>query len=250
MSKSKTSSGLLRAAGRLILSLSLIVVTGLALYGWVVFPDVSSLTMTNPSSTALMEARMTDAQERGRFLKQDWTWAPLSRISPYLQRAVIVAEDASFYDHEGFDWTGIRDAALRNLRVGKLRRGGSTITQQLAKNLYLSSDKTLLRKAHEAVITWALERRLSKQRILELYLNVAEWGRGVYGAEAAAQHHFGKSAKDLTREEAALLAAMLPSPRSYDPLVITKYLSVRQQQILRWMAKSDATKSAHRKIRR
>jgi monofunctional biosynthetic peptidoglycan transglycosylase len=249
MSKSKTSSGLLRAAGRLILSLSLIVVTGLALYGWVVFPDVSSLTMTNPSSTALMEARMTDAQERGRFLKQDRTWAPLSRISPYLQRAVIVAEDASFYDHEGFDWTGIRDAALRNLRVGKLRRGGSTITQQLAKNLYLSSDKTLLRKAHEAVITWALERRLSKQRILELYLNVAEWGRGVYGAEAAAQHHFGKSAKDLTREEAALLAAMLPSPRSYDPLVITKYLSVRQQQILRWMAKSDATKSAHGKAR-
>jgi monofunctional biosynthetic peptidoglycan transglycosylase len=250
MSKSKTGGGWLRAVGRFILSLVLIVAAGLALYWLVVFPDVSSLATTNPSSTALMEARTTEARERGRPLKPAWTWVPLSRISPHLQRAVIVAEDASFYDHEGFDWIGIRDAALRNLKAGALRRGGSTITQQLAKNLYLSSDKTLLRKTHEAAITWALERRLGKQRILELYLNVVEWGRGVYGAEAAAQHHFGKSAQELTREEAALLAAMLPSPRSYDPLVITKYLSVRQQQILRWMAKNNAIKPVNGKARR
>jgi monofunctional biosynthetic peptidoglycan transglycosylase len=197
-----------------------------------------------------MKARSQEAHERGRSLKPLWTWVPLARISPHLQRAVIVSEDASFYSHEGFDWEGIRDAALRNWKAGRLRRGGSTITQQLAKNLYLSSDKTLLRKANEALITYELERRLGKHRILELYLNVVEWGRGVYGAEAAAQHHFGKSALDITPEEAALLAAMLPSPRSYDPLRMTRYLAVRQQQILRWMAKSSAAKSVNEKFRR
>jgi len=119
--------------------------------------------------------------------------------------------------------------------AGKLARGGSTLTQQLAKNLYLSSHKTFLRKAEEALITYALERDLTKKRILELYLNVVEWGKGVYGAEAAARHHFGKHAADLSEEEAALLAAMLPSPRTYDPLKVTRYLAVRQQQILRLM---------------
>jgi monofunctional glycosyltransferase len=148
---------------------------------------------------------------------------------------VIVAEDAAFFQHRGFDWEGIRDAATRNWDRGELRRGGSTITQQLAKNLYLSPHKNLVRKAHEAAITNALEQRLSKRRILELYLNVVELGRGVYGAEAAARHHFNKSAAELTPEEAALLAAILPSPRRHDPLVMTPYVIQRQQQILRWM---------------
>jgi len=160
---------------------------------------------------------------------------PLGRISPNLQRAVIVSEDASFYRHRGFDWQGIRDAATRNLDRGELQRGGSTITQQLAKNLYLSSEKNLMRKIHEALITRALEERLTKKRILELYLNVVEWGRGIYGAEAAARHHFGKSARDLSPAEAALLAAILPSPRRHDPLRVTPYLIKRQEQILRRM---------------
>jgi monofunctional glycosyltransferase len=169
---------------------------------------------------------------KGRHGKQFWIWVPLSRISRELQRAVVVAEDATFYHHHGFDWEGIRGAATRNWDRGELRRGGSTITQQLAKNLYLSPEKNLLRKIHEATITRALEERLTKKRILELYLNVVEWGKGIYGAEAAAQHHFGKSAQDLGPEEAALLAAVLPSPRRYDPLRVTPYLMRRQQQIL------------------
>lgn len=198
-------------------------------------PNVSVLAKTNPPTTAFIEARKIEAGEKGRSFKPQWKWMPLNRISPYLQRAVIVAEDASFYQHQGFDWEGLKEAATRNLDKGELRRGGSTITQQLAKNLYLSSDKSLFRKAREAMLTWQLEGALTKKRILELYLNVAEWGRGVYGAEAAARHHFDKSAADLTAEEAALLAAMLPSPRRYDPLRHTPYLLKRQKEILRWM---------------
>jgi monofunctional biosynthetic peptidoglycan transglycosylase len=250
MPKSKEHRRLLYAVGKLLLILGLVGSTGLALYWFVMFPDVSSLATINPSSTALMEARTRDAQEGGRPPEPAGTWVPLSRISPYLQRAVIVAEDASFYSHEGFDWAGIRDAALRNFRAGQLRRGGSTITQQLAKNLYLSSDKTLLRKANEVLIARALEQHLSKDRILELYLNVVEWGRGIYGAEAAARHHFGKSARDLSLQEAALLAAILPAPRQHDPLRVTPYLSRRQQLILKRMGENSAAKSADGKPRR
>jgi monofunctional biosynthetic peptidoglycan transglycosylase len=202
---------------------------------FVTLPDVSGLAKTNPSNTAFIESRKAEAVEKGRSFTLYWTWVPLKRISPHLQRAVIVAEDASFYRHQGFDWEGLKEAFTRNLDKGELRRGGSTITQQLAKNLYLSSEKSLFRKAHEALLTWKLERALTKKRILELYLNVAEWGHGVYGGEAAARHHFGKSAADLTPEEAALLAAMLPSPQRYDPIRLTPYLSKRQAQILKWM---------------
>ncbi len=210
----------------------------LALAWLVMLPDVSALEQTNPSSTALMEVRQAQAREQGRSFKPHWTWVSLSRMSPHLQRAVVAAEDASFFAHEGFDWEGIKDAALHNLEAGEMKHGGSTITQQLAKNLYLSSERSLFRKAREALIARSLEHRLSKKRILELYLNVAEWGRGVYGAEAAAQHHFGKPAKELTAEEAALLAAILPSPRRYDPLRKTTYLVRRQHRILHWMSRT------------
>ena len=148
---------------------------------------------------------------------------------------MVAAEDASFFAHEGFDWEGIKDAALYNLEVGEFKRGGSTITQQLAKNLYLSSERSLFRKAREALITRSLEQHLTKERILEVYLNVAEWGQGVFGAEAAARHHFGKSAKELTLDEAALLAAIFPSPRRYDPLRKTTFLTRRHERILRWI---------------
>ena len=198
--------------------------------------DPSQLKATGAPTTRPSSAPGAGAPKlRGRVIKPLRIWVPLSRISPYLQKAVIVAEDASFYRHRGFDWPGIRDAATRNWDRGELRRGGSTITQQLAKNLYLSPEKNFVRKLHEALITRALEDRLSKRRILELYLNVVEWGHGIYGAEAAARHHFGKAALDLTPAEAALLAGILPSPRRYDPLRVTPYLIKRQEQILRRM---------------
>jgi monofunctional biosynthetic peptidoglycan transglycosylase len=264
---SQHSNGSVLAKGLILLVAVPAVAIGV--YWYLTFPNVAGLAKINPRSTAFIETRSREGAlllERGvydplqlkapgtpiaprrmvpgsdgwngepgaksRRVRQFWIWVPLSRISRDLQRAVIVAEDATFYHHHGFDWEGIRGAATRNWDRGELRRGGSTITQQLAKNLYLSPEKNLLRKIHEAAITRALEERLTKKRILELYLNVVEWGKGVYGAEAAAQHHFGKSAQDLGPEEAALLAAILPSPRRYDPLRVTPYLVRRQQQIL------------------
>lgn len=231
-----------RRLGCLILGLLFAVGLPLAILSssWrLVDPNIAMLAVQNPPTTALMEVRAEEARRQGRSDFREWTWVPLSFISPHLQRAVIMAEDASFYSHQGFDWEGIREATGRNLRSWRLGRGGSTITQQLAKNLYLSSDKTLSRKAREALIALALERHLGKKRILELYLNVAEWGQGVYGAEAAARHYFGKSALELSPEEGALLAAILPAPRSYDLLRMTRYLSVRQKQILRWMERGQ-----------
>jgi len=205
---------------------------GAVLFFWLLaMPDVSVLRSTNPTVTALMDARQ--AQARGRTVGRHWVWVPLSRISPSLRQAVVVGEDASFFTHEGFDWEGIKEAAKYNLEAGELKRGGSTITQQLAKNLYLSSERSLLRKAREALITRALEQHLTKERILELYLNVAEWGQGVYGAEAAARHHFQKSSHDLTSDEAAWLAAILPSPRRYDPMRKTTFLARRHARILK-----------------
>ena len=214
----------------------------LSLYWLLTLPDVAALAEHPPGPTALMQARAKESPAVGR----EWQWVPLSRISPNLIRAVLAAEDASFFQHEGFDWQGIEHAALKNLRSRSLARGGSTITQQLAKNLYLSSEKSLLRKANEALITRLLEHHLAKRRILEIYLNVVEWGNGVYGAEAAARHHFGKSAADLTAAESALLAAILPAPRSYDPLRTTRYLLVRQQQIMRWMGRTGPVKLTER----
>lgn len=204
---------------------------GLLAFTWLLtLPDVALLAKTNPGPTALMEHR----QALGKT-KRQWTWVPLARMSRHLQHAAIAAEDASFFIHEGFDWEGIKDAAIHNLEAGEMKRGGSTITQQLAKNLYLSTERSLLRKAREALITRSLEQHLTKERILELYLNVAEWGNGVYGAEAAARHHFGKSAYELTAEEAAWLAAILPAPRRYDPLRKTAFLNKRHQRILKSM---------------
>lgn len=222
-----------------LLLIPVLAAAGLLSYGLVTLPDVARLARVNPSTTELIEARRAEAAEKGRPFTLSWAWVPLARISPHLQRAVIVAEDASFYQHHGFDWEGLQEALTRNWEQGKLRRGGSTITQQLAKNLYLSSEKTLLRKAREALIAWEIERHLPKRRILELYLNVAEWGHGVFGAEEAARHHFDKSADELTEDEAALLAAMLPSPRRHDPMQYTPYLARRQEEILYWMHREN-----------
>ena len=229
--RKSTARSRFRVKAFLIIGLCLPV--GAVLLLWLLMmPDVSALRTTNPTVTALMEARRAQAEAQGRTIGRHWTWVPLSRISPSLRQAVVAAEDASFFTHEGLDWEGIKDAALYNLEAGELKRGGSTITQQLAKNLYLSSERSLLRKAREMLITRSLEQHLTKERILELYLNVAEWGQGVYGAGAAARHHFKKSARDLTSDEAAWLAAILPSPRRYDPLKKTTALTRRHNRIL------------------
>lgn len=223
-----------RSRVKAFLIIGLCLPVGAVLFLWLLtMPNVSALLATNPTVTALMEARQAQAEAQGHTVGRHWIWVPLSRISPYLSQAVVTAEDASFFTHEGFDWEGIKDAALYNLDAGKLKRGGSTITQQLAKNLYLSSERSLLRKARETLITRSLEQHLTKERILELYLNVAEWGEGVYGAEAAARHHFKKSSHDLSADEAAWLAAILPSPRRYDPMRKTNALARRHDRILK-----------------
>jgi monofunctional biosynthetic peptidoglycan transglycosylase len=170
----------------------------------------------NPSSTAFMEARLAEMREEDPKAKLRHRWVPYSRISGNLKRALIAAEDSKFLDHEGFDWEGIRYAYEKNLKKGRIVAGGSTISQQLAKNLFLSKSRNPLRKVQEAVITVMLEATMSKRRIFELYLNVIEWGDGVFGAEAAARHYFGTGAASLSPEQAARLAAMVPNPRYYD----------------------------------
>jgi monofunctional glycosyltransferase len=166
--------------------------------------------------TSFMTFRMDDLRARNAKAQLKYTWVPYERISGELKRAMVAAEDAKFVDHEGFDWDGIQLAMEKNQKKGRVVAGGSTITQQLAKNLFLSPSRSYLRKAEEAVITVMLETMLSKRRILEIYLNVIEWGSGVFGAEAAARQYFGESAAQLSAEQAARLAAMAPNPRLYE----------------------------------
>lgn len=186
----------------------------------------------NPGSTRFMDLRLDDLRSRDPNARLAWTWVPYRRISANLKLAVIAAEDTAFVDHEGFDWKGIEQAFEKNLKKGKVVAGGSTITQQLAKNLFLSGERSYLRKAQEALITWMIEERMDKDRILEIYLNVVEWGNGVFGAEAAARHYFGVPAAQLSREQAARLAAMLPNPRYYDRNRASAYLARRVPVIL------------------
>ena len=236
----RKSTAQFRSRMKVLLIIGISLPIGAVLFLWLlVMPDVAALRTTNPKVTALMEARQAQAKAQGRTVERHWVWVPLSRISPHLRQAVVTAEDASFFTHEGFDWEGIKDAALYNLEAGEFKRGGSTITQQLAKNLYLSSERSLLRKVRESLIARSLEQHLTKERILELYLNVAEWGQGVYGAEAAARHHFNKPSRALTADEAAWLAAILPSPRRYDPLRKTSFLTRRHQRILKQITRGS-----------
>ena len=169
-----------------------------------------------PGSTAFMSYRMGELHDKKPDATIRYTWVPYDKISRNLKRALIASEDSTFVDHEGFDWDGIQLAIEKNRAKGKTVAGGSTITQQLAKNLFLSPEKSYLRKGQEAIITLMLERMLDKERILELYLNVIEWGNGVFGAEAAARRYYGISAANLSAEQAAKLAAMAPNPRFYE----------------------------------
>ncbi|RPH45651.1 MAG: monofunctional biosynthetic peptidoglycan transglycosylase [Burkholderiales bacterium] len=188
-----------------------------------------------PTSTAFMRAQLAVLREQDPKAGIRYTWTPYARISPHLKRAVIASEDANFTEHDGVDWEAIERAHERNLKRGKVTHGGSTITMQLAKNLFLSGERSYLRKAQELVITFMLEAVLSKQRILELYLNVAEWGTGVFGCEAAAQRWYRSSADRLGPGQAARLAAMLPRPRYYDRNPGSSTLARRAETIQRWM---------------
>jgi monofunctional glycosyltransferase len=170
----------------------------------------------NPSTSAFMEDRLEVMQEDNPKAVLKHRWVDYKKISPNLKRALIAAEDAKFVDHEGFDWEGIQKAYEKNLKKGKVVAGGSTISQQLAKNLFLSTKRTPWRKAEEAMITVMLEATMSKRRIFEIYLNVIEWGNGIFGAEAAAKYYYHTSAKNLNAQQAAMLAAMVPNPRYYD----------------------------------
>ncbi len=184
---------------------------------YVVWPDVAALSEEKPDKTAFMRWREAQWEEASRDKTIQWTWTPLARIPTHVVLAVTIAEDDKFWHHDGFDFPAMEQALRRNIEAGRVAAGGSTITQQLAKNLYLSPSKSPLRKAKEAILAYRLERTLHKQRILELYLNVAEWGDGVFGIEAAARHHYKVSASALTPNQAAHLAAVLPNPLKWSP---------------------------------
>ena len=201
----------------------------------VTLPDVRPLKSKFPTTTAFMERRRAALAQSGLSSRLDWRPVPMSRISPSMQRAVVAAEDSRFWEHGGVDWEAIRTAALRDWDRRKISHGGSTITQQLAKNLYLSPARTPWRKLREWAIARRLERELPKRRILELYLNVVEFGPRTYGVEAAARRYFGKPASALAPSEAATLAAMIPSPRIYDPLRHPGRVERRARRIRRWM---------------
>jgi monofunctional biosynthetic peptidoglycan transglycosylase len=240
------------------------------IYELITFPGISRLRTENPTTTSMIEYRKSEATSEGREPKQFMIWMPIEQISPHLQRAVLAGEDSRFFEHEGFDWEAIEKAWDEAVREGEkearedceaeakaagmsikecanredewipplpnFKRGASTVTQQLSKNLYLSEDRNFLRKGREAVYTYFLERNLSKKRILEVYLNVIEWGDGIYGAEAASRTYFKKSASGLTREEAAYLAAMIPSPLNvFNPQKNPKRLKRRQRVLLKYM---------------
>lgn len=209
-----------------------VAVAAFAAWEWLTFPDVAALAKERPETTAFMELRKRQLRAAGKADAIDYRWVRYERISPYLRRAVLVAEDDAFYEHEGVDVEAMKDALRRDWERRKITHGGSTITQQLAKNLYLSPSRNPYRKIKEYFIARALEDHLSKKRILEIYLNVVEMGERVYGAEAAARHYFGKPASALTPQEAALLAGCLPNPRRMSPGAPNKRLRNRQRMIL------------------
>ncbi len=203
-----------------------------------VYPDVSKLIKENPKKTAFMEYREDEWAREGKKYKIQQVWVPYGAISPFLIKAVLIGEDDKFWQHEGFDYEAMQKAIEKDIRAKKFKLGGSTISQQLVKNLFLSPSKNPIRKIREAIITWRMERALSKKRILELYLNVAEWGdRGIFGIEAASRRYYGKSASALGPEEASRLAAVLPNPRKFNPLGTSRYVVNRSGLIYNIMVR-------------
>jgi monofunctional biosynthetic peptidoglycan transglycosylase len=200
---------------------------------WMTLPDVAGLARDNPATTAFIEMRRARATGRGERFRLRWQWRRLSDISPYLRHAVIDAEDARFWRHEGVDWEAVKQAAEHNWEEKRMAHGASTITQQVAKNLYLSPDRSVVRKLRELFIAWRLEDALDKERILELYVNIAEWGPGVFGVEAAARHWYGCSAGELKAHQAARLAVALPNPFKRSPKTRSRALDRKAARVVR-----------------
>jgi monofunctional biosynthetic peptidoglycan transglycosylase len=206
----------------LSLALCVFLLIQLWFFGWILWWK-----WTPPIETQFMHLRLTELRQQDPNASLRYQWVEYARISPHLKRAVLVAEDARFVEHDGFDWVGIQTAMKKNQKKGRFVAGGSTLTQQLAKNLFLSPSRSLLRKGQEALIALMIESLWDKERIFEVYLNVIEWGNGVFGAEAAAQHYYQTSAARLSSWQAARLAAMTPNPRYYDAHRKTAYLTHR-----------------------
>lgn len=225
----------LRGIGNTLLAIAAVGLATTA-YVWVTLPDVRSLKTANPTTTAFMKLRAAEDERAGKPPHFEQQWVSYGKISPSLKRAVLVAEDAAFPQHDGIDYDELKAAIELDWNKGQFVRGASTITQQLAKNLYLSPSRNPYRKLAELFITRRLESELSKGRIFEIYLNVIEWGDGIWGAEAAAQAYFNEPASALNQEQSALLAAAIINPRVYSPAHPNKRLLNRQQIILRNMA--------------
>jgi len=223
-----------KAARVIVRGLGAVAALAFALFAYVylTLPDVRVLAATNPTNTAFMELREREAAQEGRRLRHYQAWVPYTRISPSLKRAVLVAEDDAFWQHEGIDMEQLKISIRNDIEKGQAIRGGSTITQQLAKNLYLSPSRNPIRKLRELIIARRLEAELSKARIFEIYLNVIEWGDGIWGAEAAARSYFGSSAAALSADQAALLAGAIINPRVYSPAHPNARLQRRQRIIL------------------
>jgi monofunctional biosynthetic peptidoglycan transglycosylase len=199
------------------------------------YPNVADLKTNRPGKTAFMEYREDSWRDQGIDRQISSEWVPISQVSPYVVKAVIIAEDDKFWSHEGFDFEAMQKALEKDLENKKFKAGGSTISQQLAKNLYLTPAKNPIRKVKEAILTWRIEQNLKKRRIIELYLNVAEWGDGLFGIEAAARKYYRKRARDLSAREAAVLAAALPNPRQYQPKGSSRYAARRAERIYQIM---------------
>ncbi|HHE31610.1 MAG TPA: monofunctional biosynthetic peptidoglycan transglycosylase [Chlorobaculum parvum] len=198
---------------------------------YLVAPNVAELKTVNPETTVFIKSRKAQWRRDGIDRTITQRWVPLSRVSPMLVKAVLIAEDDKFWHHEGFDYEAIRSAVEKDIEAREFRFGASTISQQLAKNLYLSPSKNPVRKLQEAILTWRLERTLSKRRILELYINIVEWGDGIFGIEAAAKHYYGISASQLTANQAARLAAVLPNPIRFKPNGTSRFVEKRARVI-------------------
>jgi monofunctional glycosyltransferase len=210
---------------------ALLMAGGLAML-WATLPDPAPLARTVPATTALIEQRRAEARAHRNTLHPQRTWIPLEQIPRHVVDAVLLSEDARFFGHEGIDWEATREAAEHDLARGHFAHGGSTITQQLAKNLWLGTQKSILRKGKEAVLAWKLERALSKRRILALYLNVAEWGNGVFGIEAGARARFGVGAADLSVAQGVVMASMLPAPRKVDLVQPSTWIQRRSRRLI------------------
>jgi monofunctional biosynthetic peptidoglycan transglycosylase len=229
------------------ITLILLILGGLDIGRYLLYPNIASLKEERPIPTAFMEYRESQWADENRDMQITQKWVSMNQISPNIIKAVLIGEDDGFYHHDGFDVNGMENAIERSIKKGTLA-GGSTISQQLSKNLYLSPSKNPVRKIKEAILTWRIEKTLSKRRILEIYLNVAEWGDGIFGIEAASRHYYHKSAKNLTAREASSLAAVLPNPIRYNAIGNQRYVKNRARIIYKTMKRRGVIQAAYQEI--